>query len=163
MEAKMIELSFRQFHDGQYRERGYELYVMKNGLGDILYIGISTTDVWGRWFAWGGHMMWDGNVIYGDSTIGGKIENHLPESLDWKIQLWTLKDCLKFCKAELPEDTSNLTIQHVEPIMIRKLSPSLNATHNLNPGRDTTPKSDKELRWDGYVDNAYDEIFNKKK
>ena len=47
----MIELSFCEFHDYKYREQGYELYVMKNGLGDILYIGISTTDVWGRWFA----------------------------------------------------------------------------------------------------------------
>ena len=37
----MIELDFQQFHDQKYREKRYELYVLKNGLGDILYIGIS--------------------------------------------------------------------------------------------------------------------------
>jgi hypothetical protein len=30
------------------------------------------------------------------------------------------------------------------------------------PGKDTTPKSEKEKKWDRYVDEAYDEIFNKK-
>ena len=38
----MIELEFIQFHEQQYPENGYELYVLKNGLGDILYVGIST-------------------------------------------------------------------------------------------------------------------------
>src|SRR5687767_4685679 len=61
-EAKMIELDFQQFHDQQYREQRYELYMLKNGLGDILYIGISKNDIWERWFGWGGHMMWDGEV-----------------------------------------------------------------------------------------------------
>ena len=58
----MIELAFQQFHDQQYREQRYELYMLKNGLGDILYIGISKNDIWERWFGWGGHMMWDGEV-----------------------------------------------------------------------------------------------------
>jgi len=162
MEANMIELSFREFHDYKYRERGYELYVMKNRLGDILYIGISTIDVWGRWFAWGGHMMWDGNVIYGDSPIGVKIENHLPDSLNWKIQLWTLKDCLKFCGKELRVDASEATIRDLEPIMIRKLRPAMNGTYNLDPGKDTTPKSWKEIELERKADEAYNEIFNKK-
>ena len=86
----MIELDFQQFHDQKYREQRYELYMLKNGLGDILYIGISKNDVWQRWFGWGGHMTWDGKVIYGESPVGVKIENHLPDSLSWKIQLWTL-------------------------------------------------------------------------
>jgi len=158
----MIELTFRQFHDGQYRERGYELYIMKNGLGDILYIGISTNGIWNRWFAWGGHMMWDGKIIYGDSRIGVKIENHLPDSLNWKIQLWTLKDCIKFCRKELRVDASEATIHDLEPIMIQKLCPALNSTYNLNPGKDTTPKSWKEIELERKVDAAYDEIFNKK-
>ena len=56
----MIELDFLQFHEHQYDENGYELYVIKNGLGNILYVGISTTNVWERWFGWGGYMTWDG-------------------------------------------------------------------------------------------------------
>jgi len=41
----MIELNFIQFHEQQYLEKGYELYILKNGLGDILYIGISTKNI----------------------------------------------------------------------------------------------------------------------
>src|SRR3989304_6580719 len=98
-------------------------------------------------------MLWDGKVIYGESSIGEKIENHLPDSLNWKIQLWTLKDCLMFCGQELPDPELKLTageyndaVRGIEPRMIKKLSPALNRSLNLNPGRDTTPKSEKELR-----------------
>lgn len=158
----MIELNFIQFHEQQYHEDGYELYVLINGLGNVLYIGISSVDIWERWFGWGGHMMWDREVIYGESPIGVKIENHLPDSLMWKIQLWTLKDCLKFCKSELPGNDTEITIKDMEPIMIRKLSPALNGTHNMTPGKDTTPKSRKEREMEQKADIAYDEIFNQK-
>jgi hypothetical protein len=159
----MIELDFQQFHDQKYREQGYELYVLKNGLGGILYIGISKNDIWQRWFGWGGHMTWDGMVIYGESPVGVKIENHLPDSLKWKIQLWTLQDCVKFCSNELPSDILETTIHEIEPIIIRKLSPALNGTYNLNPGRDTTPKSQKEMELERKADELYREIFNSKK
>jgi hypothetical protein len=159
----MIELDFLQFHEQKYPEKGYELYVLKNGFGDILYIGISTMNIWERWFGWGGHLTWDGKVIYGESPIGIKIENNLPNSTNWKIQLWTLKDCVRFCKNELPSDVSGVTIQDVEPIMIQKLSPALNATYNLNPGKDTTPKSKKERELEQMADELYREIFNNKK
>ena len=158
----MIELSFKDFHDQKYRKNNYCLYVMHNGLGDVLYVGISTVDVWDRWFAWGGHMTWDGNIIYGESKIGTKIEDHLPDSLGWKIQLWTLKDCLEYCRNEISDERSNITIRDIEPIMIRKLAPALNIHLNLRPGKDTTPKSNKEKNWEKYVDQSYDEIFNKK-
>jgi hypothetical protein len=36
----MIELEFEQFHDHDYAENRYELYVVRNGLGDVLYVGI---------------------------------------------------------------------------------------------------------------------------
>ena len=159
----MIELDFQQFHDQKYREQGYELYVLKNGLGGILYIGISKSDIWQRWFGWGGHMTWDGKVIYGESPVGVKIENHLPDSLNWKIQLWTLQDCVNFCRNELPIDTLEITIHEIEPIIIRKLSPALNGTYNLNPGKDTTPKSQKEMELERKADELYREIFNSKK
>src|SRR6266545_3307801 len=131
LQDRMIELDFSQFHEKKYREHRYGLYVLKNGLGDVLYVGISKNDIWERWFGWGGHMMWDGNVIYGESPIGVKIENHLPDSLKWKIQLWTLEDCIKFCRKELPGYKFEKTVYDIEPIMIRILSPALNSAYNL--------------------------------
>jgi len=51
----------------------------------------------------------------------------------------------------------------MEPIMIRKLSPALNATYNLNPGKDTTPKSKKEVEREKLLNQLYKEIFDKVK
>jgi hypothetical protein len=157
----MIELTFLEFHEQQYDEQQYCLYVVKNGDENTLYVGISTNNIWERWFGWGGHITWDGNVIYGESQIGVKIEDHLPDSLKWTIQLWSMTDCLEFCREELPTDLPEITIHYLEPIMIRKLSPALNVTLNLNPGRDTTPKSKKELERDKLLSRLYKETFNK--
>ena len=158
----MIELTFQNFHEQKYDDAGYCLYIVKNGLGDVLYIGISEADVWTRWFGWGGHMTWDGDVVYAESPIGVKIENHLPDSLSWNIQLWTLEDCMEFLGDFIPPHV-NRTIQDIEPLMIKRLSPALNRTYNYTPGKDTTPQSDKEKKWENYVNKSYDEIFNKKK
>ena len=108
-------------------------------------------------------MIWDGNIIYGTSAVGQKIEDHLPDSLKWKIQLWTLKDCIRFCKHELTATERELDIRFIEPFMVQKLCPILNGTYNLRPGKDTTPPSKKEAEREKYLDKVYDEIFNKKK
>ena len=158
----MIELRFEDFHEQKYGEKAFRLYVVKNGFGDVLYVGISAVNVWKRWFGWGGHMTWDGNVIYGESAVGVKIENHLPDSLDWMIQLWTLDDCIKFCVQELSGSASEITIKDVEPIMVRKLSPALNRTYNLTAGKDSTPMSQKEMDLAKKTDAAYRDIFDKK-
>ena len=157
----MIELSFLEFHQQRYAEQQFCLYVVKNGSSDILYIGISTNDVWERWFGFGGHLTWDGNIIYGESPIGVKIENHLPDSLGWKIQLWSLKDCLEFCGEELRNDLPEATIQELESRMIRKLSPALNTMFNLSAGEDTSPKSKKEIERERLLDRSYREIFDR--
>jgi hypothetical protein len=157
----MIELTFLDFHEQKYYEQQFCLYVVKSTNESILYVGISTNDIWERWFGWGGHLTWDGEVIYGESPVGVKIENHLPDSLKWKIQLWNLKDCLEFCKEELPTDKSEITIHDIEPIMIWKLSPALNGTYNMNPGKDTTPKSKQESERERSLNHLYKDIFNK--
>lgn len=157
----MIELSFLEFHQQRYAEQQFCLYVVKNGSSDILYIGISTNDVWERWFGFGGHLTWDGDIIYGESPIGVKIENHLPDSLGWKIQLWSLKDCLEFCGEELRNDLPEATIQELESRMIRKLSPALNTMFNLSAGEDTSPKSKKEIERERLLDRSYREIFDR--
>jgi hypothetical protein len=158
----MIEIDFENFHDQDYVDEGYDLYVMKNGFGDVLYIGISTQSIWDRWIGWNGHMVWVDKVIYGTSSVGQKIEDHLPDSLKWKIQLWTLEDCIKFCKDELPPSRRLPTINFIEPFMIQKLSSILNVTYNLNPGKDTTPMSEREKKREEILDYWYDKLFNKK-
>jgi len=46
---------------------------------------------------------------------------------------------------------------------IQKLSPILNGTYNLRPGKDTTPNSKKEIDREKYLDQIYREIFEKRK
>jgi hypothetical protein len=156
----MIELDFASFHNQDYSEKGYELYVVKNGSDDILYVGISNQDIWQPWFGWNGHIMWKDDLIIGDSLVGKKIVDHLPESLHWKIQLWALKDCVTFCKDVLPRRSSP-TIQFIEPFMIQKLSPILNITYNLNPSKDTTRTSEQEKKREKNLDDWYGKIFNR--
>lgn len=76
----MIELRFEDFYEQNFEGEDFCLYIMKNGLGDVLYVGISTVDVWWRWFSGTGHIPWSGTMLYGNSTIGEKIVNHLPDS-----------------------------------------------------------------------------------
>ena len=157
----MIEIDFESFHNKDYLEEGYDLYVVKNGLGDVLYVGISNQSIWERWFGWNGHMLWVDQVIEGNSAVGQKIVDHLPHSLKWKIQLWTLEDCAVFCRDILPS-TRIPSIDFTEPYMIRKLSPILNRSYNLNPGRDTTPKSKREIEREKFLDEMYKKIFDNK-
>lgn len=118
----MIELRFDDFYQQNFEGEGFCLYVMKNRRGDVLYVGISTADAWSRWFSAAGHIPWSGTTLYGKSTIGEKLVNHLPDSWGWKIQLWTLQDCIDFCGDDIPSRNSR-TIRAIEPIMIKKLSP----------------------------------------
>jgi len=157
----MIELDFLQFHEQQYQENGYDLYVLKNGLGDILYVGISHQSIWERWFGWNGHMLWVDHVIEGNSPVGRKIVDHLPDSLNWKIQLWTLEDCVSFCKDLIPAIRIT-NIDFIEPFMIQRLSPILNGSYNSHPSQDTTPKSKKEIEREKFLDEMYKKIFDKK-
>jgi hypothetical protein len=140
----MIEITFREFFEYNYREDGvHELYVMKNGLGETLYIGISSENIWNRWFGPRGPILAGNNRMVGESSIGQKIVDHLPDSWDWKIQLWRLEDCREFCVDKL-NPTGVYTIKWLEPIMIQKLRPNLNVIYNLKPGADHQPKSEGE-------------------
>jgi len=157
----MIEITFREFFEYKYHEDGFhELYVMKNGLDEILYIGISSENIWNRWFGSRGHIMVGMNYLIGESSVGRKVVDHLPDSWDWKIQLWTLDDCMTFCAGEL-NPNGRYTIKWLEPFMIQKLRPSLNVIYNLNPGIDNTPLSEREKKRMAALDKAYREIFEK--
>jgi hypothetical protein len=158
----MIEITFREFFEYTYdHEDFYELYVMKNGLGEILYVGISSENIWNRWFGSRGHIIVGTNYLVGDTPVGQKVVDHLPDSWNWNIQLWTFEDCKKFCADDLSPN-GMYTIKWLEPIMIQKLRPALNVIYNLDPGKDSTPKSKKEIERENYLDKMYKEIFEKK-
>ena len=158
----MIEITFKDFYEYKYHEAGFhELYIMKNGLEEILYIGISSQNIWNRWFGLNGHIMDDVRYMIGVSAVGKKIVNHLPDSWDWKIQLWTLADCVKFCSDEL-NPNGKYNIKMLEPFMIQKLHPSLNTIYNLEPGVDHTPKSEKEKQREAELDRVFREVFERK-
>jgi hypothetical protein len=77
----MIEVTFREFFEYKYHnDNFYELYIMKNGLGETLYIGISSENIWNRWFGWRGHIMVGTNYLIGESSVGRKVVDHLPDS-----------------------------------------------------------------------------------
>ena len=100
------------------------------------------------------------NFMVGESSVGRKVVDHLPDSWNWKIQLWTLNDCMAFCTDEV-NPNGRYTIQVVEPFMINKLHPILNATNNPNPGIDRMPKSEKEKQRASELDRVYREVFEK--
>src|SRR3989304_5862991 len=155
----MIEITFKEFYKYKYsKEDFHELYVVKNGLDDILYIGISSQNIWNRWFGWNGHITDGPRYLVGESSVGRKIVDYLPESWDWKIQLWTLEDCIAFCTDELPPRKC-YDIKFLEPFMIQKLHPILNATFNLNPGVDHMPISEREKKREAELDKAFYEVF----
>ena len=157
----MIEISFREFFEYTYpHDDFYELYVLKNGLEQTLYIGISSKNIWNRWFGWSGHIVVGTNYLVGQSSVGQKVVDHLPNSWSWKIQLWTFEDCREFCADVLNPD-GKYSIQWLEPLMIQKLRPSLNITYNLSPGPDNTPLSEREKKRMEALDKAYYEIFEK--
>ena len=156
----MIEITFKEFYEYKYIEDGFnELYIMKNGLDEVLYIGISEQNIWNRWFGFNGHILDGGNFLKGRSSVGEKVVDHLPDSWSWKIQLWTLEDCVGFCKSEISPTRKSYDIKYLEPFMIQKLRPSLNNTFNLNPGKDSMPMSEKEKRREEELDRIYREIF----
>jgi len=84
----MIEITFKNFFEYKYsHEEFHELYIMKNGLDEVLYIGISEQNIWNRWFGFNGHIRDGGNFLQGRSSVGEKVVDYLPDSWDWKIQL----------------------------------------------------------------------------
>ena len=101
-DLKMIEenppltLSFGKFIKGDYQLGHRNLYIVWRGK-QALYIGISRTDIWGRWFGRGGqsHMYFsqkysgtlEGGRWQGLSPIGIVIVNNQPASMRWRIEL----------------------------------------------------------------------------
>ena len=128
----MKSFKFSEFYKGQFADDGFELYLLKDTDEKVLYIGISRDSIWHRWFGGGtSHMDIDATgKICGKSHVGEVIARGFPASWNWMIELWTIKDCLKACKAELSDrDVEKLGIEAIEPYMIVKFGPLYNLAH----------------------------------
>jgi hypothetical protein len=150
----MKALLFSEFYEGNYEDHGYELYLIRDPDGNVMYIGISRDSIWHRWFGGGtSHMDRDTiGRIYGKSYIGEVIERRFPISWKWLIELWTKEDCLEVCAAELTgKDLEKIEIESIEPYMIVRLEPLYNVIHG--GGRHEDPLTTKTL------DTIYKDLF----
>jgi hypothetical protein len=122
----MITLTFLEFYKGDYEDVGYSLYFVRGADGQALYIGISANSIWQRWFGGGtGHMTigFDGK-LHGASHIGQVIENNLPLSWEWKIDLLKVEDCERIlAEGHNGEDLTRRNIGLLEVDMITRFSP----------------------------------------
>lgn len=70
----MLEITFKEFYELSYEgDAWHELYVVKNGLDEVLYVGITSQKIWDRWFGWNGHISLSGAILVGKSSVGCKI------------------------------------------------------------------------------------------
>ena len=150
----MITLTFSEFYRGDYRDQGFELYIVKDSEEKIMYIRISRDTIWYRWF--GGvnsHMMPGLNVsLRGNSIIGEVIARRFPDSWDWHIELWTKEDCIVGFRDDLIGLTlDNITIEQIESYLIQRFLPLYNVMHAGGSHED--PLLTHSL------DNAYKKIF----
>lgn len=117
-------MTLKKFFESDVDEGAHELYILRKGRR-ILYIGISERGVWNRWFGnLSAHMLRNGwGEFYPSSQAGRAVIENFPKSWSWTLELWTIKDCTDFLSIPYHE---RMTIHYVEPLMIRKLKPSLN-------------------------------------
>ena len=130
----MVTMTFREFMKGDYEEPllitdSFKLYVLSDSSDNCLYVGISTANIWNRWF--NNTFSHIGTNIYkelfGNSNVGLYVVANIPKSLDWNIHLYSLIDCRR-----LLNDKRKMPIHEVEPRIIKKLRPSMNVEFNCH-------------------------------
>lgn len=146
----MLTLTFTEFAEGSKFPDfvDFSLYVVRND-NSILYIGISQSNIWNRWFSAGYcHMrQTEYGEWHGNSLIGQEIVSHLPQSEKWEFDFWSLKEALDFMSIDYiyqsvyavclhPVSKEQLSIKDVEPEMIAMLCPKLNKTYNHRKQKD---------------------------
>jgi hypothetical protein len=128
----MLEITFKNFMESDYPGSDMNgpwcVYVLK-ARNKVLYVGKSETGVWDRWF--GGlnsHLVkaYDGHW-FATTTAGHAVMEHMPESLGWKIELWTREDCVELAGNKYDGwDKYGLPVGYLETDMIKLRKPSLN-------------------------------------
>jgi hypothetical protein len=129
-------MPFEKFAKGDYPNGRHNLYIVWRGKR-ALYVGISRSGIWDRWFARGGqaHMFFaqkysgtlDGGQWCGLSTIGRVIAKNIPVSFGWKVELRHIPTLFGF---ELTD---------AEEKLIHELRPLFNVVHRQ-------PLTEKENR-----------------
>jgi len=117
--------------EGNYKDplEPYQLYVVRKA-SQVLYVGISESNVWNRWFSGTfSHMPINIHGEYdGITRIGIEISRDIGHLSEYRIELWTLKDCMEYCKDSLLSDKCD--IHDVEPLMVQAWRPVLNMHYN---------------------------------
>jgi len=145
----MITYKIKEFLNSEkeidYTDNELEIYVVRND-SEILYVGMASYGIYRRWFIDPGHHLYinDSNIpIRGNSKIGNKIIDNLPQSMKWTIDLWSIKDLLLFFNKDYRIENNKIRIncfytgqdftcslKYMEGYVIVYLNPILNITGN---------------------------------
>ena len=129
----MLTLQFKDFFKGDYEEyignERYELYMIYES-HKCLYIGISNSNIWNRWFATRqSHCQMNiHNELFGKSSIGQYIADLYPDFKNITITLLTVKQASEF----FPQNDNIQTRQDLEPRLIQRFNPIKNRIYNHN-------------------------------
>lgn len=119
---------------GKYDDHNedHQLYII-TAESCVLYIGISSQNIWHRWFnSPRSHLRQNYSLKGKDpswgysSDIGEAVVRCFPESLNWVIELWTMDDCLKSLNDSDNMGRTPKRILDIERVMINKLRPAFN-------------------------------------
>lgn len=118
-----LRITFKEFEEGDYEgERNLYIVWYKD---QALYIGISESNIWNRWFAdsRGCHVFKIGERYRGDysSSIGRCIIDNFPASYNWIIELRHYPVGLLYKERKELKD--------IERGLIQKYSPLFNVTY----------------------------------
>lgn len=87
---KDITISFKSFYNG-YDCGNRNLYIIWRNK-QCLYVGISRSDIWNRWFGSLSPHIYSLNNDSFNSTIGKVISKNYPKSMSWKIEMRYIED-----------------------------------------------------------------------
>lgn len=134
----MYSLKFSDFMNGNYDEKidsGTVLYVIRDMNNKVLYIGISRAGIWNRWFSSVRSHIFQNYLgeKYATSSIGKYILENLPNSNNFIIELWKIKELCK--KFGVKEEYGYYLLEELEAEMIHEYHPALNIM-NANYSKD---------------------------
>ena len=123
----MLTYTLAEFLENDADEGDATIYVVRDG-NSVLYVGKATRGVQNRWLAFPSshiaHM--DENTWIGNSNIGRTIQENLPLSRNWEIDLYTAIECKDVIFNHLQNYNDRLT-SLAEIAMIQTLKPYLNS------------------------------------
>ena len=127
----MLDLSFGEFYNDKNDDFS-GIYVLKNET-EVLYVGMSRTGIWHRWFnTRSPHILVDfyTDKMAGWSSAGQEVVDNLPDSMNWRIELWRMPDLREYFGSQEAAKgyiLDRLDLDHYEHCMIKERRPSLNA------------------------------------